>query len=363
VNGSHRIAIFSVSWIIWTLIVAMIILVLFVHILFFKFFRLSPELAASYLIVFGFQKLSLLGSCTAFILLGATANRSDIMKIMEKLSTIDEILIRSSPTNVYKEEFYTLISQILFVIGLLIGTLYYYISISSNFQNILFGIYYIVTLLINSVGLLQVLFLLRIVKFSFKRTDEELKMLGINSDVATIFFKLRNILRVNPGSDGPICSVLALRSLHFSIYELGRTVNSCYGPLMLIETAHNFVSLVSLVDIVLILLDRRGDVAKTIVYYVCWLVYYALKITALTLTSQTTCDESRKILPTLHKLLLRPNLRPCCERQLRLFIKQAINNKTVFTASGIFPLDLPTLHSIISAAVTYSIVFGQLRNG
>jgi hypothetical protein len=132
---------------------------------------------------------------------------------------------------------------------------------------------------------------------------------------------------------------------------------------MLIETAHNLVSIVSLVDIVLILLDRRGNVTKTIVYYVCWLAYYALKTAALMLTSQMACDESRKILVTLHKLLLRPNLRPCCERQLRLFIKQAINNKTVFTASGIFALDLQTLHSIVSASVTYSIVFGQLRKG
>jgi hypothetical protein len=80
-------------------------------------------------------------------------------------------------------------------------------------------------------------------------------------------------------------------------------------------------------------------------------------------TSQMACDESRKILATLLKLLLRPNLRHCCEIQLQLFIKQAINNKTVFTASGIFPLDLKTLHSIVSAAVTYSIVFGQLRKG
>jgi hypothetical protein len=282
---------------------------------------------------------------------------------MESLSTIDELLIRNKPRNIYKEEFYTLLSQILFVTGLQIGMLYYYVSKSNNFQNILFGIYYVVTLLINSVGLVQFLFLLRILKFSFKRIDEELKMLGINSDVTTTLFKLRNILGVNPGNDEQICSVLALRSLHFSIYELGRMVNSCYGPLMLIETAHNFVSMVSLVDIVLILLDRKGNIVRTIVYYVCWLLYYALKTTALMLTSQMTCDESRKILATLHKLLLRRNLRPCCERQLRLFITQAVNNKTVFTASGIFPLDLPTLHSIVSAAVTYSIVFVQLRKG
>ncbi|PNF30978.1 hypothetical protein B7P43_G02085 [Cryptotermes secundus] len=338
-------------------------LALFVHILFFKFFRLSPNLAASYLIVFAFQKISLLGSCIAFILLGATTNRSNIRKIMEMLSTVDELLIRNSARNIYKEEFYSLISQVLFLIGLLIGTLYYYVSISSNFQNILFGVYYVLTVLINGVGLLHVLFLLRIMKFSFKRIDEELKMLQTNSNVTTTFFVFRNILRVNPGNDKPACSILALRSMHFNIYELGRLVNSCYGPLMLIEIAHNFVSMVSLVDIVLILLDRRGTIATTIVYYGCWLVYYALKTTALMLTSQMACDESRKILATVHKLLLRPNLRPCCERQLHLFMKQAINNRTVFTASGIFPLDLPTLHSIVSAAVTYSIVFGQLRKG
>jgi hypothetical protein len=348
---------------VWTLIVAVLVLTLFVHILIFKFFHLSPNLAASYVIVFAFQKTSLLASCIAFILLGATANRSNMRKIMEVLSTIDEWLIRNTPRNIFQEEFCTLLCQIIFLIGLAVGTLYYYVSRSSDFQNILFGTYYIVTLLINSVGLLQFLFLLRIMKLGFKRTDEKLKLIQINSDVTAAFFKHGNVSRANPVNEEATCSVLALRSLHLAMHELARMVNCCYGPLMLIETAHNFVSMVSLVDIVLILLDRRGDYATTLVYYACWLVYYSLKTTALMLTSQRTCDESRKIVATLHKLLLCQNLLPCCERQVRLFIKQATDNRAVFTASGVFPLSLPTLHSIISAAVTYSVVFGQLRKG
>jgi hypothetical protein len=361
-NASH-VVMFTVPSVVWTLIVAVLVLTLFLHILIFKFFRLSPNLAASYVIVFGFQKTSLLASCIAFILLGATANRSNMRKIMEVLSTVDEWLIRNTSRNIYQEEFCILLCQILCLIGLAIGTLCYYVSRSSDFQNILFGIYYIVTVLINSVGLLQFLFILRIMKLCFKRTDEKLKLVEINSNVTAAFCKYRNVSRSNSVNEEPTCSVLALRSLHLTMHELVRSVNRCYGPLMLIETSHNFVSMVSLVDIVLILLDRRGNYTTTLTYYACWLVYYSLKTTALMLTSQRTCDESRKIVATLHKLLLRQNLLPCCERQVRLFIKQATNNRAVFTASGMFPLSLPTLHSIVSAAVTYSVVFGQLRKG
>jgi hypothetical protein len=336
--------------------VAVLVLTLFVHILVFKFFRLSPNLAASYLIAFGFQKVSLLGSCIAFLLLGVTANRSDMRRIMEVLSTIDELLVRGASRNIYQEEFCTVLCQSVFLIGLAIGTLCYYVSRSSDFQNILFGVYYVVTLLINSVGLLQVLFLLQIIKLGFKRMGEELKLLEITSAVL-------DVPRVNRVKENPACRILALRSVHLTTHELAGMVNSCYGPLMLIETAHNFVSMVSLVDIVLILLDRRGDFAATVVYYACWLACYALKTTSLMLTSQKTGDESRKIVTTLHELLLRRKLLPCCERQLRLFLRQATDNRAVFTASGVFPLDLPTLHSIVSAAVTYSVVFGQMRQG
>jgi hypothetical protein len=360
VSGSHVISTSGMLSILWTLIVSILMSGLFIHILLFKYFTLSPGLAASYLIIFGFQKISLVGSSITFLLLGATINRSKIKKIMENLSTIDKLLLRNKPGNMYKGEFYFLISQIMLVIVVLIGMFYYYVLISSDVHNILFAVFYVMTLLINSVGLIQFLFLLRILKLCFKRTSEELEMMEINCEVTTEFFKQSNILGENPGQDKKSCSILTLRSLHFKIYESSQIVNTIYGLLMLIETSHNFVSVLSLVDITLILLDREQNIITT-VYYMCWLMYYTTKMTVLMLMSQMTCSESRKILAVLHKLLLLPNLSEDCERQLRLFVMQVINNRIEFTASGIFPLDLPTLHSIVSAATTYIIVFDQLR--
>lgn len=359
-SGSYCIKTSSMLNILWTLVVSILMLGLFIHILLFKFFTLSPDLAASYLIILGFQKISLLGSCVTFLFLGATTNRSKIKIIMENLSTIDRLLLRNKPGNIYKGEFYFLISQILLIIAVLIGMFYYYASTDSNFQNIMFAVYYVVTLLINGVGLIQFVFLLRILKLSFKRTCEELEMLEINYETTTKFFKLKNILGANPGKDEQICNILTLRSLHFKIYESSQIFNSSYGLLMLIETSHNFVSVVSLVDFMLFLLDTEQNIVTTI-YYMCWLTYYTVKTTFLMLTSHMTCNESRKILAVLHKLLLRPNLHDDCERQLRLFVTQVINNRIEFTASGIFPLDLPTLHSIVSSATMYMIVFDQLR--
>jgi hypothetical protein len=359
-SGSYVVKTSSMSSILWTLTVTTLILVLFLHILIFKFLRLSPGLAASYLIVFGLQKTSLLLSCVVLLLLGVTTNKRKLRIIMEGLSAIDEVLIRNKRRNIYKKEFCTLLAHILLVTSVLMYMFYYYIAEDFSLHNIFFSVYYVVTLLINSMGLIHLLFLLRILKLSFKITGQELKMLKTNPVNTATFFYFTNAVGENPRRDTQLCVIFALRSLHFKLYELGRTLNSSYGLLMLIETIHNFVSAVSLVDITIFLLDREQYVITTI-YYMCWLTYYIIKTSVLMLTSHVTCSESRKLLSILYKLLLRSDLHHCCERQIRLFVTQVINNRIQFTASGIFPLDLPTLHSILSATTMYIIVLQQLK--
>jgi hypothetical protein len=277
------------------------------------------------------------------------------------LSAIDEMLIRNKRVNVYKKEFYTLLAHILLVISVLMYMFYYYVAQDLGFRNILFSAFYMLTLLINSVGLIHFVFLIRILKLCFKVTGEELKMLKTNPVRTATFFNFTNTLSDNSRRDQQLCSVFALRSLHFKLYELGRAVNSSYGLPMLIETVHNFLSAVSLVDITILILDREEYVIKTVLYYMFWLTYYATKTSVLMLTSHLTCCESRNLLAILYKLLLRPDLQPCCERQIRLFVMQVINNGVQFTAGGIFPLDLPTLHSIVSATTMYIIVLQQLK--
>ena len=279
---------------------------------------------------------------------------------MEMLSAIDEMLIRNQRVNIYKKEFYTLLSHILLVTSVLVCMFYYYVYQDLGFHNILFSLYYVLTLLINSVGLINFVFLLRILKLGYRITGEELKMLKTNPVMTATFFNFTNTLSNNSRHDQQLCSVFALRSLHFKLYELGRTVDSSYGLLTLIETTHNFLSAVSLVAITIFLLDKEEYLVTT-TYYMCWLAYYAIKTSVLMLTSHMTCSESRKLLAILYKLLLRPDLRHCCEREIRLFVIQVINNGIQFKAGGIFPLDLPTLHSIVSATTMYIIVLQQLK--
>jgi hypothetical protein len=362
-SASHAFKPSSVYSVLWTLLVTALMLLLFLHISFFKFLRLPPNYSASYLIVFGLQKITLLLSCFVFLLSGMTTNKSKIRKIMEILSAIDEMLIRNKRVRVYKKEFFTLLGHILLVISVQMCMFCYYVTQDTGFRNILFCVYYTLTLLINSVGIINFVFLQRILKLGFKITGEELKMLETNPVRTATFFNFTNSLSDNSRRDQQLCSIFAVRSLHFKLYELGRTVNSSYGLPMLIETVHNFLSAVSLVHITIYILDREEYVFTSVLYYVCWLTYYATKTSVLMLTSHLTCCESRKLLAISYKLLLRPDLQPCCERQIRLFVMQVINNGVQFTADGIFPLDLPTLHSIVSATTMYIIVLQQLKKG
>jgi hypothetical protein len=360
-SGSHAVKPSSVYSVLWTLLVTALMFVLFLHISFFKFIRLSSSYSASYLIVFGLQKITLLLSCFVFLLSGVTTNKIKIRKVIEMLSATDEMLRRNKRLNIYKKEFCTLLAHILLVISVQICMFYYYVAQDTGFRNILFCVYYMLTLLINSVGLINFVFLQRILKLGFKITGEELKMLETNPVRSATIFIFTNTLSDHSRRNQQLCSVFALRSLHFKLYELGRTVNSSYGLPMLIETVHNFLSAVSLVDITIHKLDRKEYVITSVLYYVCWLTYYATKTSVLMLTSHMTCYESRKLIAILYKLLLRPDLPPCCERQIRLFVMQVINNEVRFTADGIFPLDLPTLHSIVSATTMYIIVLQQLK--
>ena len=78
-------------------------------------------------------------------------------------------------------------------------------------------------------------------------------------------------------------------------------------------------------------------------------------------TSQLTHNEPKEMLVTVYQLLLCPSTSSACQAHLRLFAAKIVDNEFEFTACGIFPLDVTTLHSIVAAAATYIIILYQLK--
>jgi hypothetical protein len=358
-NNSYVIKGPSASITIWTLIVTIFIVAGYIHNLVY-FFQHNKYHTASSSIVITFEKTWLFAFSVSILLLGLTRNRLKIQNILQHILEIEQNILKNKAGNIYKKEFCSLLLQIVFVSVFHVFILYSNVTIHTDKDDFACQFSYIIASFVNTLGVIQFLFLLKILRWSCKNIGDDLEHAKIKYLKTSNIFTVRNI-HDNPQSQQLSTKLQHLRSLHFKLYKLAELINSCYGFLMLIETAHNFVMLVGLMHRILIATEKKID-TNLVTYNICLLIFYSAKATMILRTSQLTQNKSKEILVIVHKLLLCPNVDQECETQLRLFAAQIVDNKFEFTACGIFPLDLSTLHSIVAAAATYIIILYQMRN-
>ena len=126
------------------------------------------------------------------------------------------------------------------------------------------------------------------------------------------------------------------------------------------ETTHNFVMFVGLAHSILTALEKQSG-TNLVIHDICLHTFYTEKVTVIIKPSQLTHNEPKEMLVAVHQPLLCSSISSACQAQLRLFAAQIVDNEFEFTACGIFPLDLSTLHSIVAAAATYIIILYQLK--
>jgi hypothetical protein len=358
-NNSYVIKGPSASITIWTLIVTIFTVAGYIHNLIY-FFQQNKYHTASSSIVIIFEKTWLFAFSVSILLLGLTRNRLKVQNILQHVLEIEQNIMKNKAGNIYKKEFCLLLVQVVFVSGFHVCMLYSYVTIHKGKGDFACQFSYIIVSFVNTIGVIQFLFLLKILRWSCKSIGDDLEHTEINYLKTDNVFIVRNI-HDDPQSQQQSNKLYCLRSLHFKLYELAGLINSCYSFLMLIETTHNFVMVVGLMHEILMALEKKSD-TNLVIHNICLLIFYSAKATMILRTSQLTQNKSKEILVIVHKLLLCPNVDRERETQLRLFAGQIVDNKFEFTACGIFPLDLSTLHSIVAAAATYIIILYQLKN-
>lgn len=359
-NNSYVIKGPKVSFIIWTIIVTIFVVAGYVHNLFY-FFRENEYHNASSSIVIIFEKTWLFAFSVSILLLGITRNRLKMQHIFQNIIEIESSLLKNKARIIFKKAFCSLLFQVVFVSGFHVCMLYSYVTVNQDKEQFACHFSYIIASFINTIGVIQFLFLLKILRLSCKHIGDDLQHANINYFAANKVSIVRHIHGEISETHQLSNKLYHLRSLHFKLYELAGLINSCYGFLMLIETTHNFVILVGLAHSILMALERQSG-TNLVIRDICLLIFYSGKVTMILKTSQLTYNEPKEMLVTVHKLLLCPNMSSACEVQLRRFAAQIVDNEFEFTACGIFPLDLSTLHSIVAAAATYIIILYQLKN-
>jgi hypothetical protein len=350
----------SAPSIVWTLVVAVFVLVGYLYNLFYFFYQNEyPTASAS--IVTIFEKTWLFAFSMSILLLGLTTNKLKIHNIFQHMLEIEQNVLKNKARNFYVKIFYLLLFQVVFISGFHICMLYSYARIREGREEFACQFSYIIASFINTTGVLQFLFSLKILRWICSNIDDELQRTEVSYFTRNKVIIVGHIQEPRRDTQQQSNRLYQLRLLHFKSYELVGLINGCYGFLMLIETTHNFVMVVGLMHEILIALEQEND-TNLVIHDVCLLLFYSAKATMILRTSQLTYNESREMLLTVHKLLLCPNASSACETQLRLFATQIVDNEFEFTACGIFPLDLSTLHSIVAAAATYIIILYQLKH-
>lgn len=350
----------SASFIVWIVLVAVFILAGYLYNLLYFFYQNEHRTASSSIVII-FEKTWLFAFSLSILLLGLTRNRLKIHCIFQHVMELEHNLPKNKARNIHVKAFYSLLFQVVFISGFHICMLYSYVTIHNGREEFACQFSYIIASFINTTGVLQFLFLLKILRWICRNIDDELEHTEVKYHRRNKVFIVGHMQEQKQDSHQQSNGLYHLRLLHFKLYELVGLINACYGFLMLIETSHSFVMVVGLMHEILMVLEHESEI-NLVIHDLCLLLFYSAKATVILRTSQLTHNESKEILVTVHKLLLCPNISSACETQLRLFATQIVDNEFEFTACGIFPLDLSTLHSIVAAAVTYIIILYQLKN-
>lgn len=350
----------SALFILWTLVVAVFVVVGYVYNLLYFFYQDVHHTANSSIVII-FEKTWLFAFAISILLLGLTRNRLKIHSIFQHITELEQNIPKNKARSIYVKTFCSLLFQVVFISGFHICMLYSYVTTHQSREEFACQFSYIIASFINTTGVLQFLFLLKVLRWICRNIDDELEHAEVNHHRRNKVFVVGHVQEKKPDSREQSNRLYHLRLLHFKLYELVGLINACYGFLMLIETTHNFMMVVGLMHEILMVLERESDI-NLVTHDICLLLFYSAKATVILRTSQLAYNESREMLVAVHKVLLCPNISSACETQLSLFATQIVDNEFEFTACGIFPLDLSTLHSIVAAAATYIIILYQLKN-
>jgi hypothetical protein len=342
------------------------------------------------------------------IILMSVVNRKEIMKLILKLRTIDDILLQGNGSRLYVKTRRRMIFELMIVFGVLIPFLCYDSYFFGQLSSHTFEVMSRFSIVISLTTVIQFLWAVRFFKHRLQLLNRKLSS-GFSSHVNISksertcdrnaagqsgravreicgIFRENNartltvlptsaikgpgfpMLQQNTSSDR-VSYILNLRVTYNHIYEATLVANSVYGISIILTLMYCFVATVSNTYYTFLdsftnfdqLEKKMSNVQYYISTHILWVILSVGKTVAISGCCHVVRMESRVLADNLQKLQLYRQIRPDVLLQLQQFATQVTENSIHFTAFGFFSINLSLLYAFIASSATYVIILIQFR--
>jgi hypothetical protein len=334
------------------------------------------------------------------VILGLTINKTKMVQLVKKLSSVDKDLIRYND-NIYNRRKARILVSLAFCVIFIMptyGSFVYCWQSDGIVGGVLLGIADFTWFMNDTVTVIAVL-LLRDMLLMLRKglgsdllpelrrceTSDNIKMnrmyqvltatrAGIIPKFERIEFDAghrdtrnsESVRRVMSDNQSKVAvGIVSLRKIYYKLYDICCLINSLYGFTLFLSTVCHTVCLVSGVysTINLIIMSygkKKKFVAKeeVVIFSISSLIT-AVRVILLALPCQKTCEEQLKCVDDVEELLLRSDQKDVT-LQLKLMANQLQNNRIEFTAYGFFVVNLSLLATLTGVTVTYIILLIQV---
>jgi hypothetical protein len=354
------------------------------------------------------------------IIMMTVINRKEMINLVTKLRTIDDILLEGKKFKIYLKTRRRMSLELIFVFGVLVPFLcydsYFFGQLSSSAYEVMSR----VSIAVNLTTVMQFLWTMRFFrhrlwllnqkvldgfcvqsdslrKHSYASRIERCRRLcqqpltgleeGVCSNKCCSVFREGNIrkLSVLPISDikrnyartlqqhnassDTVSHILNLRIIYDHIYEGTLIANSVYGISIVFTLMFCFVSTVSHTYFTFLdnftnfdaLEKKMPNVDYYVATHIIWIIISVGKTVAISGSCHMVKEESKILVNNLQKLQLRHPIGPEVLLHLQQFSTQVSQNTIHFTAFGFFSVNLSLLYAFIASSVTYVIILIQFR--
>lgn len=353
------------------------------------------------------------------IILMSVVNRKEIMKLILKLRTIDDVLLQGNELRIYVKTRRRMLLELTIIFGVLIPFLCYDSYFFGQLSSLTFEGMSRFSIVLSLTTVIQFLWGMRFFKHRLRLLNRKLSAgfhsrpdnirkpkCTLHSEIAKRFrgqswrrieegYGLREIcgvfrednikpLTVLPISDTKhsdfsalhrniscdrVSYVLNLRSTYNHIYEATLLANSVYGISIIFTLMYCFVSTVSNTYFTVLdsftnfdqLEKKMSNVQYYVSTHVLWVIISVGKTVAISGSCHMVQEESKVLANNLQKLQLYHQIGPEILLQLQQFSTQVAENSIHFTAFGFFSVNLSLLYAFIATSVTYVIILIQFR--
>jgi hypothetical protein len=154
--------------------------------------------------------------------------------------------------------------------------------------------------------------------------------------------------------------ILKLRRIYYHLYECVKITNFMYGLPILIQIFRSATGLISGLYFIGIFFDGHAEI-ECILSVIIWTSVLLVPIISVTVICDMAASKTKDIAHKLQALLLRDTVTSDVLEQLKLFCQQMSNDRIVFTAAGLFDVDLSFLCTFLTSITTYIVVLIQFK--